>query len=610
MKRLLTLLLCCLLLCGCAQGSALTEDCIPRPAETGPKQLYHPGTEVERRTGGAVAVYPVTIPDAKGILPLGENLLLFSGDTRTRLTLLSGNELTVSAQTEPGGFPDWQDGSFVPGEQSFSFYDAQRQEILEMDDTLQVQRHIAVPEDLIGSPILDSGGNTVYYCTSEAVRAWDLKSGRRRTVLDLAGDSKTLSGLYLQDRVLGCTVTDRDQKRTLFLSTENGQLLYRQEGPIRLHCSDSRYGAVLSDGTTQTLVFGPEEGPVQSLMPAGSDIRFFPLPGLDRAVSVQPDGETQQFDLYDLDSGKRLSSVALPGTEPPAAVTQTNDGNVYILMHDEAGNCETLYRWLPEMLPITDETVYTGTHFTAENPDTEGLARCQARADSLSETFGIRIRIWKNAVEAQPWDYDLEAEHRVNILEDHLALLEEVLSQYPSSMLTDTAAHFSSLSISLVRQIRGTAESGSLNTATGVQFLDGTDAHVAIAVGSFARQALYHELFHVMETHILTHSIAFDSWNALNPRGFSYDYSYLTNAERAAGVYLQKENRAFVDTYSMSYPKEDRARIMEYAMLPGNRELFRPPVLQRKLQALCDGIREAYSLRKYDEVFLWEQYLE
>ena len=60
----------------------------------------------------------------------------------------------------------------------------------------------------------------------------------------------------------------------------------------------------------------------------------------------------------------------------------------------------------------------------------------------------------------------------------------------------------------------------------------------------------------------------------------------------------------------MSFPKEDRARIMEYAMLPGNEELFRPQLMQAKLKALCDGIREAYGLEKAEETFLWEQYLE
>jgi len=44
-------------------------------------------------------------------------------------------------------------------------------------------------------------------------------------------------------------------------------------------------------------------------------------------------------------------------------------------------------------------------------------------------------------------------------------------------------------------------------------------------------------------------------------------------------------------------------------MLPGNEALFQSDAMQRKLKALCDGIREAYGLRESPETFLWEQYL-
>ena len=59
----------------------------------------------------------------------------------------------------------------------------------------------------------------------------------------------------------------------------------------------------------------------------------------------------------------------------------------------------------------------------------------------------------------------------------------------------------------------------------------------------------------------------------------------------------------------MSYPTEDRARILEYAANPGNEALFVPPVMQQKLRRICQGIREAFSLTDDPDTFLWEQYL-
>jgi len=60
----------------------------------------------------------------------------------------------------------------------------------------------------------------------------------------------------------------------------------------------------------------------------------------------------------------------------------------------------------------------------------------------------------------------------------------------------------------------------------------------------------------------------------------------------------------------MSYPKEDRARIMEYAATEGNESLFVSKTMQNKLKTLCVGIREAFDLREYPNVIIWEQFLE
>ena len=60
----------------------------------------------------------------------------------------------------------------------------------------------------------------------------------------------------------------------------------------------------------------------------------------------------------------------------------------------------------------------------------------------------------------------------------------------------------------------------------------------------------------------------------------------------------------------MTFPHEDRCRIFVTAMAEGNAEVFESETMQKKLQRVCDGIREAWDLEKTTEVFLWEQYLK
>lgn len=249
-------------------------------------------------------------------------------------------------------------------------------------------------------------------------------------------------------------------------------------------------------------------------------------------------------------------------------------------------------------------TDHTFPYRPADEPDTVALSGCREYARAIGEKYGITVRIWEDAAAVQPWDYQFAPEHLTPVLRRELENLDNCLSQYPEAILRKTAEHFSGLTFCLVREISGVQESGSLSTATGIQFFRDGGAYVVISAGKYAQQAIYHELYHAMESLILTESTALDQWDNLNPAGFSYGVSSQDN-----DVYLRGQTRAFVDNYSMTYPKEDRARIFEYAMLPETKDLFRSEYMQRKLNAVCTAIRDTYGLKRSPEILPWEQHL-
>ena len=614
MKHILPVLLLLCLLCGCGREAPVREPAaLPEttsvPAEAS-RGLYDAGSVLEAKYGGALRAYPLRgFSEVTGFRAMGEDLLVFSGDQVTNLVLLTGEDLHAAASVTLDCFLSPRDPSLQTGDGELSFFDPVTRETLVLDKGLKQVSHISAPQDLVGTPILSSDRNTLYYCSASAVRAWDLESVIRRTLKEMACPELTALRLHAGDSVLQCTLTEGETERHLFLSAETGRLLYERKGEMTLSTFDGRYYAAFPTGMTQALLFGEGEQPPLALTPGEITADCVFLPRRNGAVSVFAAGSRElRLDYYDLDSGVRRAALTLETDSRPLALEGTS-GGVYILIYSGDYGCDAIYRWDFGGTDVEDPAVCTGPYYTAQSPDLEGLARCQAYAAELSQRFGVEILVWKDAVAEQPWDYDLEPEYLVSVIQRELKLLEQRLSYYPGNILPDTASHFTGLRICLVRAITGTAESGSLDSATGLQFLIGTDAYVALAAGEYSDRALYHELFHVMETHILNESIAFDQWDALNPAGFSYDYDYRANAQRDAGVYLEGENRAFVDTYSMSFPKEDRARIMEYAMLSGNQELFRGQIMQEKLKTLCQGIREAYGLKKSSETFLWEQYL-
>ena len=616
MKHLLPLLLTCLLLCGCAQETPAMETAsAPAPVYTtsaAPVGLYEAGSDLEQFYNGGLRVYPTDLPTAYAMRSMDNGLLVFSGENATTLTLLTGDELYITAQTELSFRLSPDDPSLRIGIGELSYYDPQTNSTVVLNSKLKSVSRIAAPADLVGSPILSADRNTLYYCTPDAVRAWDLETGIRRCVKEMAFDSQAVMGLHLNDTILQCSVADKgEEERTLLMAVDSGLLLYEGQGRLDLTTNGETYYASIPNGMIHSPVFGQGEAQPQTLIPKSLLADTFFLDDSHSAVTYQAlsDGDMELV-CYDLSTGLMRSALTLSTSFYPTDICDTLNSQVYVMLFDPGYGCETIYRWDLDALAVNDGTVHTETYFRSTNPDEAGLFHCQAMAAEIGSKYGIEILVWEDALAVQPWDYDFVPEYLVPVIQQELELLDQRLSHYPQEMLSATAAHFSSLKICLVRQLMGTAESGSLETANGIQFFDGTDAYLALAVGEFSEQTLYHELFHVMETHIYTHSIAFDQWDDLNPAGFEYDYDYITNTTRDPETYLQGENRAFVDTYSMSYPKEDRARILEYAMLPGNQEVFQSQPMQKKLTTLCKGIREAYGLVQSPETYLWEQYLK
>lgn len=580
MKLLFTTLLC-LLLAGCSATPGTS------PAETtpAPREI---ADSLRQCYGSTVEAVSLPFPDVQQILPFGSGFLLCREHT---LTLLD-EQFQPTASTTLDFLPEVT----VAGE-LVSAFDPHSRQMLLLDVSLTEIRRLTLPEALSGSPVISE--NSLYYCTDSGLYLWDLQSGIRRRIRESAYDAQFLIGLHWSGTVLQCRIRDGKTERDLFLDAHTGQLLQELNVTARLNTVGHRYYCIFSAGFVENRLFGDSPESPRGLFPEESFTECIFLPENHSAVTVTDSLLT----YYDLETG-RIRDTLLLHHQPMAIVEGQNC--ILLLVHEQEHNI--LLKWNLTDVPKNGKN-HTDSYFTAENPDHAGLSLCRNYARTLSEQFGLEILIGKEAAAVTPWDYSFTPEHRYPVLLSQLQTLEKCLSRYPKEILTETAAHFDSLNICLVQSITGTAGDTSLSTATGIQFLDGSNAHIVLAAGEFMEQALHHEFFHVMETHIFSHSSALDRWDELNPAGFSYDLDHSANATRNSGVYLDKETRAFVDTYSMSFPREDRARIFEYAVLADSAHLFSSGTMQEKLRVICSGIREAYDLTKSQEIFPWEQYL-
>lgn len=603
MKRIICAFLACLLLCGCAGPAAETTEPthLPAVAPTEPSGSYEPGSEIELATGGAVRAYPQNLGNIRMIKAVGEDLLVFSDGETTQITRLTGENLFRIAEIRL----DKHCSRFYVGEEQVIYYDSETRELVYLNQDLRETNRMAVPEDMVGEPVLTSDRMRLYYCTASGVRCLETETGISRLVKEMTFSQQYMMGIHMGDTVLQVEVMDeKGNRENLFLDAESGALMGTLPENMALTTGTAYFYAIDPEGVVNQMIFGTEEKIWQLTPENYLDCGVF-LPEVHAAVVFDRENEALTLDYYDLSIGLRTSSLNLEGIHPES-IAADGKGRIYLLAEG------AIYQWDLTATSVADETVYTGPRYTMDAPDMEGLRQCRDFAEKLQEQYGLEIEIISDAVNMKPSDYDLIPEYQVPVIMDALTQLEKILTHYPEGMFEKSVENLENgeLTLCLVREIRGSYESGNLDSVDGLHFWLDEHSYVAVSMGDNLEATFYHEMFHALESRLLSESIALYRWDELNPKGFDYDYDYIANQSRDGSEYLEDTTRSFIDTYSMSFPKEDRARVMEYACMPGNENYFISYTMQKKLLAICEGIREAYGLEDYPEPLLWEQYLE
>ena len=613
MKRCAWLIVLVLLLCGC--GAQPQNETTPIPTETTqavvvptePVGIYVPHSDLEIQTAGALRYYLPRNGDCYGLVAMDGDLLVFSGNQTTTLHRLSGDKLFTVATAQLGCRVSPEDPSFQLSGNGITYYDANARKVIFLDKDLKEVSRLDVPEAMVGSPVLSGNRMQLYYCTADAVRVYDMETGLDRLLKEISYADQRVKGIYLNDTVLRCQMTDdQGNVHSMFLSTATGEILSQVWQELELTTLGDRYYAMAPEGLLNLRLFGTAGEEPQVLTPRdpGSDAWF--LEKENRLVTATMEEDHLVLDCYDLEAGMLAYTLTLPEGLTPRYVEAKDETGIYVMGYDYMAEQTVLCLWQLPGTEAVDATVYTNRRFTAEDPDLDSLAYYQEYAQSIGEPYGLQILVGAAAVDTPPEDYVLEMEYQIPVIRQQLETLDRLLEQFPEDFFEKI---YGVKKICIVRSITGAPVSGSLAQAQGVQYWDGKDAYVVLAAGESLEYAFFHEMFHIMDNKVLSDTRAYYYWHNLNPAGFSYYWDYTSYLTEDTGEYLLEESRCFIDAYSMSYPREDRARIMEYACNPGNAHYFTSEIMQQKLLTLCKGVREAFGLKYYDQPLLWEQYL-
>ena len=576
MKKLFAILLAGALLCGCTAEP-------PEPTVPDTTEATTPATEEIVIDYDSLELLEFDYEDVYAAAPMGDDLLLFSGDTETTLIKLSGRNLkelatvATGVRIEPGH-------AAVQVSESGVCYPAEKEYIF-LNENLEEAERVALP-GAWGTGAVTADQQNIWYSTGSDLRVYDRRTGLDRLLRETTHMGLALESLELNDSVLVCTLSDASAVMpTLFYSAATGELLGTCRISISLESAGDLWAARTSDGReNQTILGGSGEARILTTTAEG----FTNVTPVDGGVLIKcQTGDTIAIRFLDLENNTE-AAVAL---ENDADISNAwRDGNILWIALTDGRVC----RWDLKDAEPQEPVFGFGPYYNRENPDVDGLAALDSVTADLETTYGVRIHIYEDAVTAMPENAALISEYRVDALEDGLERLSAALSRFTPEFLAAAAksSDDGKIHICLVRSVSGEG---------CFQFWDEAgNARMALAVGDTLEQDFYHGLAHLIDARVMTRTTSFDSWKNLNPKGFDYTYDFGAAPEGYAD--------AFVDAVAMVSPVEDRARVFEYAMLADSGEAFQSDTMQKKLSTLCAGIRKAFKLKDADPL-PWEQYM-
>ena len=590
--KLLAAVLCLFLLVGCAEK----REEVPEPTEATGQSLHVSGHALEAQTSGIMEVFPIAAEDPLGLWALGPDVVL---SAKSGITLYTGSGLREAASVSTGQVLG------AVGSRLF-VYDETARQILALGSAFSPTSAWSLPEKTLGLPGVSPDGNSLYYLQKDGLYLLDTELGSSRVLRDnMAVQSGSVRCLEDGSTLLLNLSDPNGEENTLLVSAADGQSREEALCPKDAAALPEGLAVCASPGVfSRVMLLGDTQ---QRLVTQSGEKCLGFLPTISAAVTGSSGDSGMTLRLYLLSTGVCRSEVTLPGVDQVTLGCVTDGGKLYILAHSEETGWLIL-RWHYDAFPSQNEESRLVPYH--DTPTAQEAANSRARADELAQTYGLDIRIGEEALAVQPWDYTFSGTAPADETDWTLEALDTLLSCFPQGFLSRLRTGWEGLSLCLVPRIQGTPASGSLASAQGLQFQEDEHCYVVLALAPMEdlRYTLFHEFSHLIDTQVMVGCSAYDDWADLNPQEFSYSLD--VNADMSANKqYLTGTNRCFVDYYAMVNPAEDRARIFECAVNPGNGDMFTAPILQQKLRRICSGIREAFDLESSGESFLWEQYL-
>ncbi len=399
---------------------------------------------------------------------------------------------------------------------------------------------------------------------------------------------------------------------------KNVQLLVMQNGDLLFNCSD--------DNNVYVDLYDKDTGKLKgSTSFSVSGIRRAPL---DRLPEAEMEFYTNEMGIYD---------KAFYISENVILLTLTDFyGTKYYLEWNLENNIDN------KMITVSEHKIgsikpvdISGFDNELLTPGelSEALKPLNVEVEKIEKKYDISIKIGEECSNICS-GYLVYPLTDYELVKDALDVLEEELAEYPANFFSQFKYEDNDgLEFYISSDIIGISEE-NLGIAGGFKYAD--DGIIKIIIdcdtSDVLDSTLHHELCHaiddVMEYKKIYDGISVfseEKWNSLNPYEDMYSNSYVEWGKEKYwdeysydNIILNSEydeeeiiGAYFIDTYAMTYPTEDRARLFENIMRDEGKyvDFSKSPYLRAKVNYLAECIRATFDTTGWGDV-PWEAYME
>ena len=185
------------------------------------------------------------------------------------------------------------------------------------------------------------------------------------------------------------------------------------------------------------------------------------------------------------------------------------------------------------------------------------------------------------------------------LINSQLNRLKKTLMLYPKGIFKEIKKGGIPLTIILINNY-------SEINITGITDSNNSNAYISIAAIYPFEESFYHESYHYIERYMFKKGANFNSWDTLNPIGFSYGTIY----SKYSYSNMFESDAFFVNDYAQVSSAEDRASTFEYMMADTKAScLNKGTTIWNKAVYMSRMIDTALNSASSNTMEYWERYL-